>query len=75
MANGKPFKTAGAPSKQGQEGEKAHPPAGVPIVQSLKTGRPLPDAKDSPPALHGHSAPIPWPAAGGPDDAHKPFKV
>jgi hypothetical protein len=55
--------------------EKAAPPPGADIAQSMKTGNPLPlpSASVIEGHAHGHSPRIPWPADKPVD--HKPFKT
>ena len=69
---GKPFKVNNPPLKNENETRPvASPPPGKQIVHSRQSGDPLPpsgtDGVDHPPEIK-------WPPAGGPDDAHKPFK-
>ena len=59
----KPFKTS-APATGEKSGDAGAPQ--VPRVQ--KAGTPVAPIPE-------HTAPIPWPPAGGPDDQHRPFKT
>lgn len=75
---GKPFKTSEGGRAAPQNGEEtAQRPPGVGIVDANKTGQPLttPSQEVVEGYAHGHSPRIPWPPAGGPDDAKKPFKI
>jgi hypothetical protein len=72
----KPFRMTEAPSPQTQKTTEAAPdPApGTKVVHSRETGQPLPTPSELQARQHGHSNPIPWPQAGGPDDRKSPMK-
>jgi len=71
----KPFRITSPAAPAPRAEESATPAPGKGIVTSRDTGSPLPTPSDLQSRYHGHSTPIDWPPAGGPDDRKKPMKL
>jgi hypothetical protein len=67
------FKVKPTPTENENETRPtAAPDPGQEVVHSRNTGTHLPESSND---TVDHPPEIAWPKAGGPDDAHKPFKT